>query len=98
MQLLLEFGGVHVVRQVHQVVVEQVVLVRVQLRQERMRKKIITVSALRRVFDEAFIVYEVEKVLREPALAILYFWSRTILGCVHDTIQGHALVRVLSNR
>ena len=98
MQLLLEFRGVHVVRQVHQVVVEQVVLVRVQLRQERMRKKIITVSALRRVLDEAFIVYEVEEVLGEPALAILYFWSRTILGRVHDTIQGHALVRVLSNR
>ena len=98
MQLLLEFRGVHVVRQVHQVVVEQVVLVRVQLRQERMRKKIITVSALRRVLDEAFIVYEVEEVLGEPALAILYFRSRTILGSVHDTIQGHALVRVLSNR
>lgn len=79
----------------HQVVIEELVIVWVQLRKERMTQQFEAICPLCRVFDEASIINKVKELWRELAAhRVLNLRSWFLFGSDHNTVQSHSLVRV----
>jgi hypothetical protein len=83
---------------VHQVAVEQIIVVRVELGHQRVAHKFEAIRSLGGVLYQATVVHEVEEFLRELAAHRVFDpGSCLILGGKHDPVESHPLVRIDSN-
>ena len=82
----------------HQIVIEQLIIVWVQLRKEGMTQQFEAISPLGRIFDKAPIVNKIKELWGEFAThRILYLRSWFLFGSNHNPVQSHSLVRVGTN-